>query len=156
MKVISSFVLLLTAVTVFASDSPPGETHQVLYLADAGVVVLRLSVVVEGEGPKQCHEKFVDAMLKSLDKNGDGVVTVEEARGRIPTPREARQLQLGTEAEPVAMDAAPDSNPKDGKLTRGELLAYFKRLGLSPFSVPFQPRHAGGSPSGENGGGPKL
>ena len=82
-----------------------------LYLADAGVVVLRLSVVVEGGGPKQCHEKFVDALLKSLDKNGDGVVTVEEARGRIPTPREAQQLQLGT--EPVAMDAAPDSNPKE-------------------------------------------
>ena len=36
MKVISSFVLLLAAVTVFASDSPPVETHQVLYLADAG------------------------------------------------------------------------------------------------------------------------
>ena len=54
MKVISSFVLLLTAVTVFASDSPPVETHQVLYIAEAGVVVLRLSVVVEGEGPKQC------------------------------------------------------------------------------------------------------
>ena len=64
MKVISSFVLLLTAVTVFAGDSQPVETHQVLYLADAGVVVLRLSVVVEGEGPKQCHEKFVDALLK--------------------------------------------------------------------------------------------
>ena len=58
------FVLLLAAVTVFAGDSPPGETHQVLYLADAGVVVLRLSVVVEGEGPKQCHEEFVDSVLK--------------------------------------------------------------------------------------------
>ena len=40
MKVISSFVLLLTAVTVFASASPPAETHQVLYLADAGVAVV--------------------------------------------------------------------------------------------------------------------
>ncbi len=64
MKVISSFVLLLAAVTVFASESPPVETHQVLYLPDAGVVVLRLSVVVEGEGPKQCHEKFVDSLLE--------------------------------------------------------------------------------------------
>ena len=58
MKVISSFVLLLAAVTVFASDSPLAETHQVHYLADAGVVVLQLSVVV-GEGPKKCHETFV-------------------------------------------------------------------------------------------------
>ena len=94
MKAISTFVLLLSAVAAFASDSPPVETHQVLYLADAGVVVLRLSVVVEGEGPKQCHEKFVDSLLKSLDKNGDGVVTVEEARGRIPTPREVQQFSL--------------------------------------------------------------
>ncbi|MEK6257700.1 MAG: hypothetical protein AABP62_03685 [Planctomycetota bacterium] len=147
MKVISSFVLLFAAVAVFASDSPPVETHQVLYLADAGVVVLRLSVVVEGEGPKQCHEKFVDALLKSLDKNGDGVVTVEEARGRIPTPREAQQLQLGTGTEPVAMDASPDGNPKDGKITRGELLAYFKRLGLSPFSVQYVPRQAQPDPN---------
>ena len=135
MKVVSSLVLLLVAITVCAGDSPSGETQQVLYLADAGVVVLRLSVVVEGEGPKQCHEKFVDSLLKSLDKNGDGVVTVEEARGRIPTPREAQQLQLGTGTEPVAMNAAPDSNPKDGKITRGELLAYFKRLGLSPRAI---------------------
>ena len=147
MKVISSFALLLAAVTVLASDSPPVETHQVLYLADAGVLVLRLSVVVEGEGPKQCHEKFVDALLKSLDKNGDGVVTVEEARGRIPTPREVQQLRLGTGSEPVAMEAAPDSNPKDGKITRGELLAYFKRLGLSPFSVQYVPRQAQADPN---------
>ena len=147
MKAISLFVLLLSAVAAFASDSPPVETHQVLYLADAGVVVLRLSVVVEGEGPKQCHEKFVDSLLKSLDKNGDGVVTVEEARGRVPTPREVQQLQLGMGTEPVAMDASPDSNPKDGKLTRNELLAYFKRLGLSPFSVQFQPRQAQADPN---------
>ena len=80
MKVLLSFVLLLAAVTGFASDSPPAETHQVLYLADAGVVVLRLSVVVEGGKPEQCQEKFVDSLLKSLDKNGDGVVTVDEAR----------------------------------------------------------------------------
>ena len=56
--------------------------------------MLRLSVVVEGEGLKQCHEKFVYALLKSLDKNGGGVVTDEEARGRIPTPREAQQLDM--------------------------------------------------------------
>ncbi len=66
MKVISSFVLLLAAVTVFASDSPPGETHQVLYLADAGVVVLRLSVGGGGRGaeavgqlPIRCVESEV-------------------------------------------------------------------------------------------------
>lgn len=130
-----------------AADVLPVESHQVLYLADAGVVVMKLSIVIDGEGPKQCHEKFVDSLLKALDKNGDGVVTVDEARGRIPTPREAQQLQLGMGTDPVAMDASPDSNPKDGKITRGELLAYFKRLGLSPFSVQFQPRQAQADPN---------
>ena len=139
MKVISSFVLLLTAVTVFASDSPPVETDQVLYLADSGVVVLQLSVVVEGGGPKQCHEKFVDSLLKSLDKNGDGVVTVDEARGKILTAREARQMQL-VAADGNAADSSPDISPKDGRISRAELLAYFKRIGLLPFSVKLQPR----------------
>ena len=86
-------------------------------------------------------------MLKGLDKNGDGVVTVDEARGRIPTPREVQQLQLGMGTEPVAMEASPDSNPKDGKITRGELFAYFKRLGLSSFAVQFQPRQAQADPN---------
>ena len=77
MKVVSSFVLLLTAVTVFASDSPPVETHQVLYLADAGGVVLRLSVVVESEGPKQCHETFVDSVLEQNGWPGFGFAITE-------------------------------------------------------------------------------
>ncbi len=140
-------VAMSVAGRIHAADGSAGESHQVLYLADAGVVVMRLSVVVDGEGPKQCHEKFVDSLLKGLDKNGDGVVTVDEARGRIPTPREVQQLQLGMATEPVARDASPDSNPKDGKITRGELLAYFKRLGLSSFAVQFQPRQAQADPN---------
>lgn len=147
MKFISPFLLLVAANALMVNGSAAAETHQVLYLADTGVVVLRLSVVVEDEGPKQCHEKFVDSLLKSLDKNDDGVVTVEEARGRIPTPREAQQLQLGMGTEPVAADATPDSNPKDGKITRSELLAYFKRLGLAPFSVQYVPRQAQADPN---------
>ncbi len=147
-KLVTMFVVMvLTAGLTQAADGSSGESHQVLYLADAGVVVMKLSVVIDGEGPKQCHEKFVDSLLKALDKNGDAVVTVDEARGRIPTPREVQQLQMGTGTEPVAMDASPDSNPKDGKLTRGELLAYFKRLGLSSFSVQFQPRQAQADPN---------
>lgn len=140
MKLIRSLLMLVAANTLVVNGSTAAETHQVLYLAETGVVVLQLSVVVEDEGPKQYHEKFVDALLKSLDKNGDGVVTVEESRGRIPTPREVQQLQLGMGTDPVAADATPDSNPKDGKITRSELLAYFKRLGLAPFSVQYVPR----------------
>ena len=42
MNAILPFVLLLTVATAVAGDSPTAETHQVLYLADSGVVVLRL------------------------------------------------------------------------------------------------------------------
>ncbi len=139
MKVISSFVLLLTAVTVVAGDPPPAETHQVLYLGDSGIVVIQLSILVEGEGPKQRFEKFVDSLMKSLDKNNDGVVTVEEARGKLLTAREAQQMQLvAADANPA--DSSPDVSPKDGKISRAELISHFKRIGLLPFSVRFQPR----------------
>jgi len=139
MRVISSFVLLLTAVMAMAGDSPPVETHQILYLGDSGVVVLRMSVVVDGQGPKQRFDAFVDSLMKNLDKNNDGIVTIEEARGKILTAREAQQMQLAvTDGNP--MDSSPDVSPKDGKISRSELLSYFKRIGVLPFSVRFQAR----------------
>lgn len=134
---IASLVMLLGS-TAFAGQ-PAAESSKVLYLTDTGIVVMQLSILVDGEGPQARFEHAVDALLKSLDKNGDGVVTTEEARGKILTVREAQQMQIvGT--DPLAADVVPDNNPKDGKISRAELLGYFKRIGLVPFAVKFQSR----------------
>ena len=146
MKAIASIVVLLLAVTAFAGDSSPVETYQILYLGDSGIVVLQIFVVVDGQGPQQRFEATVDSLLKSLDKNGDGSLTVDEARGKLLTVREAQQMlaapnDFNPAGEP-AMDLSPDVRPQDGQISRAELLAYFKRIGLQPFSVRFQPRIA--------------
>ena len=129
-----AILLLTAAASAFAGPATPGESHKVLYLADSGIVVIQFSVQIEGAGPNQRFEAYVDGLLKELDKNSDGAVTMEEARGKVLTPREAQQLQLAP-VETNPPDASPDISPKDGKLSRSELLAYYKRIGVFPFSV---------------------
>ena len=52
MKVVTFFAAMVCAVGLSqAADALVGESHQVLYLADAGGVVMKLSVVIDGAGP---------------------------------------------------------------------------------------------------------
>jgi len=150
MKSFSVFLpLMIAAAAIGAEPSPPAESHQVLYLADSGLVTLDFSVLIEGEGPRLHFEKYVDSLLKELDKNGDGIVSVEESRGKLITAREVVQLQLVvSDGNPA--DSSPDVSPKDGKISRSELIAYFKRIGLSPFSVKLVPRTAAADPNTGN------
>lgn len=151
MKAVAACLLLfgMSVASAAADPLPTVETHQVLYMADSGLIVLNLAILVDGDGPKHYFEKYVDSLLKELDKNADGVLTVEEARGKILTVREAVQLQIVTsEANPV--DTSPDVSPKDGKISRPELIAYFKRIGLLPFSVKLIPRTAPVDPNTGN------
>lgn len=139
MKSFVSLLMLWVAATAAAGQPEPVESQKVLYLADSGIIVIQLNVTIDGQGPNQRFESFVDALLKGLDKNNDGVVTVEEARGKIVTAREAQQMQLApADANPAG--SSPDVSPKDGKISRTELLSYFKRIGVLPFSVRFQAR----------------
>ncbi len=138
-------LLLVTATTAFAGQ-PPVESHKVMYLSDSGIVVLQMSILLDGEGPQARFEKSVEALLLSLDKNNDGVVTTDEAQGKILTAREARQMQLAA-VDGNAVDTSPDVSPKDGKITRSELLSYFKRIGVFPFVVKFQSRTANVDPN---------
>ncbi|MBS0202076.1 MAG: hypothetical protein JSS49_04190 [Planctomycetes bacterium] len=139
-------VLLMLATTVCAGQPTPTESYNLLYLADSGITALQLSVVIDDAGPEASFEKYVDALMKDLDKNSDGVVTVEEARGRLVTAREV-QVQLGLPAT-ASPDTSADLSPKDGKISRPEILAHFKRIGLLPFSVRFQPRTSQGMDGG--------
>ena len=138
-------LLLFAASTAFAGQ-PPTESYKVMYLSESGIIVLQMSILIDGEGPQGGFEKAVEGLLLSLDKNNDGVVTTDEARGKILTAREARQMQLAA-ADGNAADASPDVSPKDGKITRSELLSYFKRIGVFPFVVKFQSRTANIDPN---------
>jgi Ca2+-binding EF-hand superfamily protein len=146
MKFLAAMALLPTLVATALGGTP--ESHPVMVLTDSGIIVCSLTVLVDGQGPKERFESFVDTFLKSLDKNNDGTVTVDEAQARILTAREAAQFQLVRTDVPAA-DSPVDVNPKDGKITRAELLAHFRRIGLLPFWLKFQPRLPDTDPNGD-------
>lgn len=141
-------LLRLIAATTVLAGVASAESHKLMYLSDSGIVVLQMSILVEGEGPQARFEKGVDELLRSLDKNSDGVITTEEAQGKILTARETRQMQLVV-ADSNAPDSSPDISPKDGMISRSELINYFKRIGVTPFVVRFRSRNANVDPNAD-------
>ncbi len=137
MKRIGLLSLLLVAPVI--AQELPGDAQYALFMGDNGVIVLKLDIQISGKSPRGSYESYVDSLMKSLDKNQDGVVTVEEAKGKYLTARDAQQAQLIPQSESVPADSSPDISPADGKISRQEFLAYFKRIGLQPFLMQFQP-----------------
>ena len=137
MKQIGLLVLLLAAPVM--ADELPGDAQYAVFMGDNGVIVLKLDVQIGGKSPRGSYERYVDDLMKSLDQNQDGIVTLEEAKGKYLTARDALQAQLIPQSQAVSADSSPDVSPADGKISRQEFLSYFKRIGLQPFLMQFQP-----------------
>ena len=134
-------LLLLTCSPIQAND-PLAETQSAIYLGENGVIVMGFHIQVGGKSPQQSYQQFVDDLMKSVDANQDGVVSVIEAHGRYLTTKQAAQAQLIPQTEAKTPDTTPDVSPADGKISRAEFLTYFKRIGLQPFLMQFQPSAA--------------
>ena len=133
-------LLLLLIIAPVRADEVRDHSQYVTYLCDTGVIVLKFQIQIADKDPQQLFEQYVDDLMKSLDADGDSIVTVEEARGKILTPRDAVQAQLVPATEVVSPNLMPDVSPADGKISRSEFLTYFKRIGLHPFVMQFQVR----------------
>jgi len=120
------------------ANEPPGEAEYAVYMGDNGVIVLKLVIDVGGSTPRGSFEHYVDHLMKSLDANSDGVVTMEEAKGKYLSAADAQQAQLTPQGDPVSGNLSPDASPRDGKISRQEFLAYFRRIGLQPFLIVFR------------------
>ena len=148
------FLLMRVLTTQAAAREGSDESESVVFLGDNGVIVLKFEIRL-GEtgthetaapetGPRTTFEQSVDRLMQTLDKDGNGIVTAEEAQGRYLT---SRDLQLVTARVPagnpqLVAEPHPDVTPADGKITRHEFLAYFKRIGLFPFQMNYQPNIA--------------
>jgi len=135
MKRFCLFAMLLISSSLWA-DEPQCS----VYMGENGVIVLTFQIQIDGNSPQQLFQKYVDDLMTSLDADGDGIVTVEEARGKYLSAPDASQAELTPRTTVVAPTLSPDVDPTDGKISRQEFLTYFKRIGLQPFSVNFQPR----------------
>ena len=133
-----SFLGMLLLLVPCQAQEVPNDSQYAIFMGDNGVIVLRFEIQIGGKGPKGVFEQYVDELMKSLDKNGDGVVTVEESRGKFLTARDAQQAQLIPQIDNANLDLLPDTSPADGKITRKEFLAYYKRIGLQPFQLNYR------------------
>ena len=146
------FVLLLlmrVLTTQAAAREGSDESESVVFLGDNGVIVLKFELRLgetasQETGPRTTFEQSVDRLMQALDKDGNGIVTIEEAQGRYLTSRDLQPATAPTPAgnRPLVAEPHPDVTPADGKITRQEFLAYFKRIGLFPFQMNYQPNIA--------------
>jgi len=114
-----------------AVEAPRADDHSdVVYFAESRPVLLRLHLAVDGKPLSALWGECVDKVFKYLDANGDGFLDRDEAQ-RVPPP--AALFGVGPGEPPTLAELDADG---DGKVSRGELAAYYRRHGATPFQAP--------------------
>jgi Ca2+-binding EF-hand superfamily protein len=120
-----------------AGDAPPKETpkperetQDVVYFGESRPVLLRLHVTLDGRPLSALWEDCVTKVFKFLDADGNGYLDRGEAQ-RVP-PAGALFGGQFDGATPAFDELDTDH---DGKVSRDELAAYYRRAGATPFQV---------------------
>jgi Ca2+-binding EF-hand superfamily protein len=153
MRTLTPALLFLAAAALFvaagapAADQPKAppapaadDAHDFVFLGESRPVLVRLHVHLDGRSLQAAWDDCIDYLFRYLDVNNDGVLTKEELE-RAPT---ADQLSGGARGF-AAFGGGPAAGLKleavdsdgDGKVTRAELAAYYRKSGFAPFQFNF-------------------
>jgi Ca2+-binding EF-hand superfamily protein len=115
------------------TESAPadGEYQDVVYFAESRPLLIRLRVTVDGRSLSALWDDYVTKVFAYLDANGDGFLDKAEVQ-RIPAP----DVLFGGDYGGVAPTLAQLDTNGDGKVSRDELAAWFRRVGATPFQIP--------------------
>src|SRR5262249_35195263 len=116
------------------------DLQKIVYLSDAGPVVIDLRLRIDGKPFRSAWRAFIDSLFDSLDIDKDGVLSPAEAAKAPPAESLASPNAFTLRA--VNGRAVLDANG-DGKVTREELAEHYRTAGLSPFQLTFSPRQTG-------------
>jgi Ca2+-binding EF-hand superfamily protein len=109
----------------------PGDSTDFVYLGESRPLLVRLHVQIDGKSMVAAWEDSIKEIFKYLDRNGDGVLSKEEAEKTPPA-----QVLLNPNALYGGISAPSmsqlDTN-KDGKVTLQELTEYYRRSNGGPF-----------------------
>ncbi len=121
------------APSVEETSPAAGPSQDLIYFGETGPVLLRLHFSRDGKALPAIWDDFVGKVFKHLDANGNGVLDKIEAQ-RMPPPDVLFHGTGGPNGSPAPAFRELDANG-DGKVTRTELAAYFRRAGFGPFQL---------------------
>ena len=127
-------VLLITILGWSATIVAAAEADrlELLYLADERPLIIRLHLQIDQLGVSEKWHAYEKTLFRRLDADGDLSLSTDEAAG-VPTPTELQGIGLVESS--VDLTRTADDSPRDGKVTREELAAYFDDLGVQNFSI---------------------
>lgn len=141
--------LLILGVGLVESAAPPRVTddaENLVYFGDAGPVLIRLHMRVDGRPHREAWDEMIDKLFAYADRNKDGVLSEAEAKA-LPA---ASVLSSG----PFFAFGGGGSPPKAVKMTRHEVEEYYRRAGLRPLALSRQGSSANSPMVGNNSSRP--
>jgi Ca2+-binding EF-hand superfamily protein len=131
--------LLTAAVALFGAwvvaaepRTDADDVRDVVFQGDAGPVLLRLHIRIDGRPFRMVYreawDEYLKALFRQLDQDGDGFLSEAEAQRLPPPPRLATGREMGRQTNLAFNYRVVDANG-DGKLDLGELVAYYRDYG---------------------------
>jgi Ca2+-binding EF-hand superfamily protein len=124
--------------------APPAgpDVQDIVFFADTRPVLIRLHVRIDGKPFREVFraavDEYVKRLFRHLDRNGDGVLSEDEAR-RCPPPVMSLPGAAGDQAGAanVAFNFRALDADGDGKVTPAELADYYRQFSGGAFQARF-------------------
>jgi Ca2+-binding EF-hand superfamily protein len=127
-----------------ATDFGDDDVQDVVFFSETRPVLIRLHVRVDGKPYSSAWEAYVHELFNYLDRNGDGVLSKEEARRAPSGVQFQRMRQFGYTygiggAATYATFGELDTDPEDEEVTYEEFRAYYQRTGAAGLQIYLSP-----------------
>jgi Ca2+-binding EF-hand superfamily protein len=151
-SLLAALTLLLMGVMSTATDEraakPPAanadnDAQDIVFFSTARPVLIRLHLRINGQPYTKAWDEYMDKLFAYLDLNSDGVLSKEEAALVPPAAFLQQHFQGVIGGSSRQRNGVPfdelDTNPKDGKVTREELKAYYRRSNFASMQIEVAP-----------------